>query len=375
MVFYGVGNHGGGPTRANLDSIERLNAADGGPAPRAAPRCGASSTRAADDELPAYARRAPASRRRLLLGALGDQALEPPGREPAAARGEVGGRRRRAGRGQPYPLSQLTRGLEAPALQPVPRHARGHVDRAGVRGRARPARPRELGRGARAQPRGAVGRPPDRHPARARGRSRSSSSTRTRGRCARDVELEFAGFPNDGPHGSSTSDGRAGAPCSGRAPRDRERLARRRRLPRRAAAARLPRLPACTGRRRPSPVARSTRERAPAARARPGDRADRAAGPEGDRRRTSPPRSARHAVVVDDRSDTWGHRVRAYADVVGEFECTSVRRRRERAGAAIVRVESRYGASTLVEEYVLAAGARLRRRARHARLARAAASC
>ena len=25
MVFYGVGNHGGGPTRANLDSIERLN--------------------------------------------------------------------------------------------------------------------------------------------------------------------------------------------------------------------------------------------------------------------------------------------------------------------------------------------------------------
>src|SRR5207237_5754776 len=25
MVFYGVGNHGGGPTRANLDSIRRLN--------------------------------------------------------------------------------------------------------------------------------------------------------------------------------------------------------------------------------------------------------------------------------------------------------------------------------------------------------------
>ena len=30
MVFYGVGNHGGGPTRANLDSIKRLNAANNG---------------------------------------------------------------------------------------------------------------------------------------------------------------------------------------------------------------------------------------------------------------------------------------------------------------------------------------------------------
>ncbi len=30
MIFYGVGNHGGGPTRENLDSIERLNAAGNG---------------------------------------------------------------------------------------------------------------------------------------------------------------------------------------------------------------------------------------------------------------------------------------------------------------------------------------------------------
>src|SRR5204863_4815402 len=26
-----------------------------------------------------------------------------------------------------------------------------------------------------------------------------------------------------------------------------------------------------------------------------------------------------HAVVIDDRSDTWGHRVRAYDDAIGEF--------------------------------------------------------
>ncbi|MGA3221112.1 MAG: alpha-mannosidase, partial [Acidimicrobiales bacterium] len=30
MIFYGVGNHGGGPTRENLDSIERLNSAGNG---------------------------------------------------------------------------------------------------------------------------------------------------------------------------------------------------------------------------------------------------------------------------------------------------------------------------------------------------------
>ena len=32
MMFYGVGNHGGGPTRANLDSIRRLDGEDGLPA-------------------------------------------------------------------------------------------------------------------------------------------------------------------------------------------------------------------------------------------------------------------------------------------------------------------------------------------------------
>ena len=33
MVFYGVGNHGGGPTRANLDSIARLDSVNGLPRP------------------------------------------------------------------------------------------------------------------------------------------------------------------------------------------------------------------------------------------------------------------------------------------------------------------------------------------------------
>lgn len=56
MVFYGVGNHGGGPTRANLDSIRRLNAMDG------LPRLECSSPRAffdrvvgTDGEIPVHA--------------------------------------------------------------------------------------------------------------------------------------------------------------------------------------------------------------------------------------------------------------------------------------------------------------------------------
>jgi len=64
-----------------------------------------------------------------------------------------------------------------------------------------------------------------------------------------------------------------------------------------------------------------------------------------------------HAVVVDDRSDTWGHRVRAYDDVVGELEATSVRVIERGPVRTIVRVDSRYGASTLREDYVLSADA------------------
>src|SRR5918911_761852 len=56
MVFYGVGNHGGGPTRANIESIKRLDAMDG------LPHLEFSSTRAffdrvvaADGDIPVHA--------------------------------------------------------------------------------------------------------------------------------------------------------------------------------------------------------------------------------------------------------------------------------------------------------------------------------
>jgi len=64
-----------------------------------------------------------------------------------------------------------------------------------------------------------------------------------------------------------------------------------------------------------------------------------------------------HAVVIDDRSDTWGHGVRAYDSVAGEFECTSVRLLERGPVRAILRVESRYGSSQLREDYVLSANA------------------
>jgi alpha-mannosidase len=60
----------------------------------------------------------------------------------------------------------------------------------------------------------------------------------------------------------------------------------------------------------------------------------------------------RRAVVVDDRSDTWGHRVRAYDQEIGEFEVVSQRVIESGPVRTILRVDSRYGDSTLREDYV-----------------------
>jgi alpha-mannosidase len=63
------------------------------------------------------------------------------------------------------------------------------------------------------------------------------------------------------------------------------------------------------------------------------------------------------AVVVDDTSDTWGHRKLAFRDEIGEFAATSVAVIESGPVRGVVRVESRWGSSTLVEDFVLAAGA------------------
>lgn len=68
------------------------------------------------------------------------------------------------------------------------------------------------------------------------------------------------------------------------------------------------------------------------------------------------PEIRHRAVVVDDRSDTWGHGVVSYDDEVGEFERVSTRTIESGPVRTIVRVESRYGDSTLREDYVYSAG-------------------
>ncbi|KRV50418.1 glycoside hydrolase family 38 [Wenjunlia vitaminophila] len=65
-----------------------------------------------------------------------------------------------------------------------------------------------------------------------------------------------------------------------------------------------------------------------------------------------------HAVVVDDPSDTWGHRVSAYDKEIGAFHCTRVRLVESGPVRAVLRVDSEYQRSTLAEELVLSAGAR-----------------
>jgi alpha-mannosidase len=62
------------------------------------------------------------------------------------------------------------------------------------------------------------------------------------------------------------------------------------------------------------------------------------------------------AVVIDDRSDTWGHGVVSYDDVVGEFERVSVHVIERGPVRTITRVESRYGSSRLREDYIVTAG-------------------
>jgi alpha-mannosidase len=66
--------------------------------------------------------------------------------------------------------------------------------------------------------------------------------------------------------------------------------------------------------------------------------------------------AAKHAVVIDDRSDTWGHDVVAYDREVGEFRCESVQPIESGPVRSIVRVISTYGSSQLREDYVVTAG-------------------
>lgn len=70
------------------------------------------------------------------------------------------------------------------------------------------------------------------------------------------------------------------------------------------------------------------------------------------------PPAGRHAIVLDDHTDTWGHDVVSYRSVIGAFRPVSVRRTERGPVRTSVRVTSRYGGSTLVEELILDRDAR-----------------
>ncbi|HEX8928622.1 MAG TPA: glycoside hydrolase family 38 C-terminal domain-containing protein [Actinomycetota bacterium] len=60
-----------------------------------------------------------------------------------------------------------------------------------------------------------------------------------------------------------------------------------------------------------------------------------------------------HAAVLADATDTWSHGTSAYRDEVGAFACESVRLLEDGPVRSVVRVVSRYRRSTLTEDLVL----------------------
>jgi alpha-mannosidase len=63
-----------------------------------------------------------------------------------------------------------------------------------------------------------------------------------------------------------------------------------------------------------------------------------------------------HAQVIDDDTDTWSHGVRSLWKTVDAFKVQRVRRLADGPVRQLIRVESTYGRSRLVEEFVLDAG-------------------
>jgi len=65
---------------------------------------------------------------------------------------------------------------------------------------------------------------------------------------------------------------------------------------------------------------------------------------------------AARAVVIDDPSDTWSHFVTRFDQVVGEFIVKSIRLIEDGPVKAVLHVESMYGSSSLVQDFMLYAG-------------------
>jgi alpha-mannosidase len=347
MVFYGVGNHGGGPTRANLDSIERLNGTG------TLPRLELSSPRAFFDR--ANGRELPVVKGELLHHSPGCYSAHSGIKhwnrrvENLLQRAEKWCAVAEEVAGQPYPDGQLRDAwklllfnqfhdtLAGTSIKPAYDDARDQL------GFAASTAELALNRALQAMARSidipfvegtypVVVFNPHPWPVHA------------------DAELEFVGFPNaeaalvdDEEIEVPVQRTRSFATVNGA----RGRVVFRAELP--PLGYRLYRLRAADAARVPSPATFPV---------------ELEIDPETGRIATlaldgtNAVVDGPHAVVLRDGSDTWGHRVRAYDDALGELECTSVRTIEDGPVRRIVRVESRHAASTLVEEYVVSAGAR-----------------
>ena len=169
MAFYGVGNHGGGPTRENLDSIRRLDGA--GAMPRLAPQHAAPLLR----PHPRADRDIPVVRDDLQHHAIGCYSAHSgikrwnrQAENAARARRDVGdGRRASWARGPTRTPSCSAPGSRCSSTSSTTRWRHGH--RARLRRCPRPARRGGLDRRPGPQPRDPVAEPAHRHPERPAG--------------------------------------------------------------------------------------------------------------------------------------------------------------------------------------------------------------
>ena len=356
MVFYGVGNHGGGPTRANLDSIRRLDAVGG--LPRL--RCG--SPREFFDRLVAGGTEVPTHAGELQQHAVGCYSAHSGVKrwnrraENLLARAEKWATVASSAAGVPYPAAELEQAwklvlfnqfhdtLGGVAIEPAYEDSRDQYGHAtSLAGEAFNRAVQSLTRRIAIEPEPemtplVVVNP---HP----------------WRLVADVEFEFGGFPAFGTRAVDDS----GTPVAVQRTRSMATVSGwRRRL---VLAADVPPLGYRVYRIHPD-----------------GDDVGASAVEATDTRlendfvavdidpatgwvRTLRDKvsdvdlagGAAHAVVIDDDSDTWGHRAHSYDRVAGRFAPRSVRMVERGPVRAVLRVVSEYGASTLTEEYVLGA--------------------
>ena len=343
MVFYGVGNHGGGPTRANLDSIERLNET------RTLPRLRCSSPRQFFDGT--NGRELPIVEGELLHHSSGCYSAHSGIKrwnrrtENLLQRAEKWCAVAEAVAGQPYPHEQLREAwklllfnqfhdtLAGTAIKPAYEDARDQLGFSAAvaelmfnRAVQAVARQVDLPFEDSTQPL-VVFNP---HP----------------WSVVADIELELGGFKDDHPlltdeNGAELTIQRTRSYATVSSSRGRYVFR-----------AKLPPLGYRTYRLRPGGSADGTLETPVGVEIDPGSGRLVRLALDGVNVIADGP----HAVVVRDLSDTWGHGVRSYDEEEGEFECRSVHVVESGPVREIIRVESGYGFSTLVEEYVRSAG-------------------